>query len=254
MGRTRKDCPLCPATGLLKLSNHLSAVHDIPSSKRRSFISTYKHRDQVGGGGGEPMDSSNSDDGSTDTEDEENLTADTSFESSCSESSCSDHSESSDDDDEVDPWEAIVDEVFDLHRAQMKRRVHEIQNEENISKEKAHKLMRKELSHELNQTFRDRYTMFLKRVQSLKRDTTYQKINDTAKRLRMEDDMDWEESIEEAVNKRKVLLARELTKWKLEDTSDSDSNDDDMEHGDDEDGEEDDESDMDHTGNYYVCT
>ena len=75
----------------------------------------------------------------------------------------------------MDPWEAIVDEVFDLHRAQMKRRAREIQNEDNISKEKAHKLMRKELSQELNQTFRDRYTVFLKRIFEKRRNVSKDK-------------------------------------------------------------------------------
>ncbi len=79
-------------------------------------------------------------------------------------------------------------------------------------------------------------------MQSLKKDPTYRKINDTAKRLRIEDDMDWEESIDAAVSKRKVLLARVLENWEMEDDSESDSDDD---HDSDGDGDADDNEDED---------
>ncbi len=85
---------MCPATGLLKLSNHLSVVHGMDSSQRRQFLSMPRYHNQVGRG--DPIDSSHFEDsdndtGDTDTEDEGNLSSDTSFENSCS-----DHSDSDD--------------------------------------------------------------------------------------------------------------------------------------------------------------
>ncbi len=40
MSRSRKDCPLCPARDLLKLTNHLADVHNMDSSKRHELLNT----------------------------------------------------------------------------------------------------------------------------------------------------------------------------------------------------------------------
>ncbi len=43
MGRQRKDCPLCSAKGLLKLSNHFVQVHDIKEPlQRRHWLDVAK--------------------------------------------------------------------------------------------------------------------------------------------------------------------------------------------------------------------
>ncbi len=192
------------------------------SSTRRHLS---KYHDQIGRGGvkrpfEDDTDSDFSDDSDGDFGQNENHVSDMS-----ADSHYSDNTDFSDDADEseMDPWETLVDEVVNLHRAEMKKRAREIEDKENISKESAHKKMRKELLPQLNETFREKYVNLLKHVRSMTNDSTHRKIVDTAKRFRNEDEMDWEESIEEAVNRRKFLLARELNKWTLDVDTDTES-------------------------------
>ena len=71
----------------------------------------------------------------------------------------------------------------------------------------------------------------------LKKDPTYKKINETAKRMRLDDDMDRAEALELAVETRKILLARIMDEWdpclSLE-SEDDDTDDDDDEDDDDD--------------------
>jgi hypothetical protein len=146
---------------------------------------------------------------------------------------------------ENDPWQILVTEVFDSYRAQMKRRVKRLKNGCDFSGKEAKEQTRVEFTPKLNQTFREKYIAFLKRMRSLRKDSTYKKIADTANRLRVEDDMDWEESIEEAVIRRKLLLARVLDDWNLDFEDDDGHDDDDDDEDDDNDDGHDDDDDND---------
>ena len=41
MPRRRKDCPLCGKQNLVKLSNHLASVHQLPREKRQPYLKPY---------------------------------------------------------------------------------------------------------------------------------------------------------------------------------------------------------------------
>ena len=213
MGRTRKDCPLCPAKGLLKLTNHLANVHDLttPSERKRWT----KYETQTGSGGMKRS----SEDTFSDYSEDSHSDGDSDGENSSSDHNSSDDSDAT----ENDPWYHLVCEVHDSHGAEMMARRREIEKEENLSKKDAHKQMHKEFLPTLTQTFREKYVNFLKKARSLNKDMTHRQIKDTAGRLRDDDQMDWEESIEEAARKRKLLLARELKKWTLGSGGDSNS-------------------------------
>jgi len=96
---------------------------------------------------------------------------------------------------------------------------------ENLSKKDAYKETCKEFASEMNDTFQQKYINLLKRIRALKRDPTYKQIDQTAKRMRLDDeDMDHNEAQAMAVYNRRLLLARVLNQWKLplddEDTDD----------------------------------
>ena len=58
----------------------------------------------------------------------------------------------------------------------------------------------------------------------MKRDPTYKKIAQTAQRLRIEDEMDYEEAVTQAAENRKLLITRTLQQWtpSLSDDEDTD--------------------------------
>ncbi len=219
MGRTTRDCPLCPAKSLVRLPNHLRAIHGMTIQQLQEGGSTSKQW--------ESTDSDESID--TDESTEQSLTE------SVDDSSLSDDSESeSDDAQEDDPWSALVDDVFDEYHTSLTERYRELVAD-GMSKKSALKQTCREFSSDLNQSFRDKYIVLLKRIQLLKKDPTYKKINETAKRMRLEDDMDQEEALDQAVERRKILLARILDQWDPSLSLDSDDDGDSDDHDDDDD-------------------
>ncbi len=184
---------------------------------------------QEGGSASKQWESTDSDE-SIDTDE----SPDQSLTESVDDSSLSDDSESgSDDAEEDDPWSALVDDVFDEYHTSLTERYREMVAD-GTSKKSALKQTRRELSSDMNESFRDKYIVLLKRMQLLKKDSTYKKINETAKRMRLEDDMDQEEALTQAVERRKILLARILDKWDPSLSLDSDDDGDSDDHDDDD--------------------
>ena len=63
---------------------------------------------------------------------------------------------------------------------------------------------------------------YLRLLKGLQRDSTHRKMWKTMKRLKEEEDYDEDESIDSAVNERKLLLQRMLTYAVVMDNSDAD--------------------------------
>ena len=66
------------------------------------------------------------------------------------------------------------------------------------------------------------YKKYHRLLKGLQRDSTHRKMWKTMKRLKEEEDYDEDESIDSAVNERKLLLQRMLTYAVVMDNSDSD--------------------------------
>ncbi len=176
----------------------------------------------------------NSEESSSNTEESEDSSADNSTDhDSDSESvQSTDQSEQSDtdsSDSETDPWSTLVNEVIDEHKEDMTERYRELLSDD-MSRQEAYKQTCAEFMSEMNASFRDKYIDLLKRIRLLKKDTTYKKIDQTAKRLRLEDDMDQDEALEMAVKQRQVLLGRILKEWNipLDSEDENDNNDEDI--------------------------
>ena len=45
MQRGRKDCPLCGKQNLVKLSNHLASVHQLPREKRQPYLTQARFKE-----------------------------------------------------------------------------------------------------------------------------------------------------------------------------------------------------------------
>ncbi len=223
MGRTRRDCPVCMKKGLLRLPNHLKDVHGITAQD----VVTSEHSDD-----GSDISDRDDDDASNNSDIDVDV---------CDEgASCA----------EDDPWEGWVDSTFEQFHQRMKKRVGELTSTSGLDLAEAQKKTAEELLPQMNKELRKKFLEFLKLGYRLKRDSTYQKIMNTAKRIRLDDEMDWEESVTYAAKTRKLLLDRVLQRWisnwgdEADDSDDEDDDDDeDEDDEDDEDGEDGDEDD-----------
>ena len=158
-------------------------------------------------------------DQSEDSDNQSDNTTDTETLSSSDESEVSDDDDSSDS--ETDPWSTLANETIAEHKEDMTERYRELMKDD-MSKQDAYKQTCAEFTSELNASFRHRYIILLKQIRLLRKDPTYKKIDQTAKRMRLEDAMDQEESLEMAVKQRQVLLARILKEWNISLDSESD--------------------------------
>jgi hypothetical protein len=146
-----------------------------------------------------------------------------------------------------DPWEGWVDSTLEQFQQRTKKRVAELRSEHGMRLKDARKTTSEELLPQMNKELRKKFLAFLKLGHRLKQDSTYQKIMDTAKRTRFDDEMDWEESVTYAVKSRKLLLDRVLQRWisdwdyGIDDSDDEDESEDGDDETDDEDDEGDDE-------------
>lgn len=205
MGRTRRDCPLCPVTGLLKLSNHLTEKHDLKTpEKRRPFL---KQR----GAGKKRLYSDLSDEDSYNEEDSEDFQSDDDTEGESTYTDEDTGEDSDEENDDFDPWSDVVDETFDQHLDDMEDKYKELM--EDTTEKKALNNVVKVMSRQLTETLQEKVVKVLKSMHYWRKDSTCVKIMETARRMRIEDDMDWDESIEQAVERRKVLLSRELNRY-----------------------------------------
>ena len=214
MGRTKRDCPICPATDLLKLSNHLAAKHGKTPEERQPYL-------QSGAGVKRLYSEIEDDDTDTYDTDTENASGDDTIDSGTDEDSTED--EDNDNEEEQDPWFDIIDEVFEDHRDEMDEKYDELLKD--MSKKKAARKVVKELSKPLTETLQKRFTSVLRKIHLWRKDPTYKKIKETAKHMQLEYDMDIDESLQQAVERRKVLLTRELNEYTPNFPSDTEADD-----------------------------
>ncbi len=196
MGRIRKDCPVCFKQGLLRLPNHLRDVHGLDPQ--------------------EVMESqSNSGDASISVAsfdaDSESSTVDDA--SDVDEETESDDTESDEEEDAHASalWLTWVSPIFQHFQEDMDERATELA--EDMSTGEAQEITWAEFLPAMNNKLQQKLIIFSNLSHQFKKDPLYQKIMETAKTGRREDDMDWEESVSYAVNKRKLLLDRVLQTW-----------------------------------------
>ncbi len=179
--------------GLLRLPNHLRDVHGLDP---QDVVTSHQDSDDDGG-----SDISHQSDTDTDV----------------------DVSAGGQDD---DPWEDWVDSTLEQFQQRMEKRVAELMTANGMGLAEAQKTTSEELLPEMNKELRKKFLAFLKLGHRLKMNSTYQKIMSTARRIRLDDDMDWEESVTYAVKSRKLLLDRVLQRW-ISDWGDNTNNSDD---------------------------
>ena len=198
MGRSRRDCPVCYKKGLVRLPNHLRTVHgldpqkvmddsiadtsDVIETETEDEIETEQEVETEEGDGTEEE---------TETETEE---------------------ETEDEDEEVtNVWFFWVSPIFEQFEDDMNARVKELA--EDVSIEEAQETTVAEFLPAMNKKLQKELIKFSRLSHQLKKDPLYQKLMATAKRGRQEDEMDWEESVAYAVQKRKFLLDQVLQNW-----------------------------------------
>ncbi len=209
-GRRRRDCPVCHKQGLLRLPNHLRDMHGLDP---QSVMETASVSESEVSESDIDVDDTDSVDSSNDNEEEDTT-----------------ESEEDEDDDEVDeddPWVKWVEDVFQQYEEPMKERMAELMNDTEMSKGDAQDAVLEEFLPRMNHELQHKLVDFSHLRHHFKSDPTYTKIMETAKRGRMEEDMDWEESLTYAAEVRKLLLYRILQKWapKLDDEDSSEDSD-----------------------------
>jgi len=120
--------------------------------------------------------------------------------------------EASEEEADDDPWATWANTIIQQFEEPMKDRVRELENE--YLPVNAQDLVWEEYLAAMNKRLQKVLIGFLNLHHRLRKDPTYQKIVDTAKRAREEDEMDFEESVTHAVKRRKLLLDRVLEQWK----------------------------------------
>lgn len=166
--------------------------------------------------------------GTEDSDDESNSSPDTSEDESST--STDDESEDNMDDDdedaeedETDPWEEFIQTVHEHYQEDMDEAVADLMQRDGISKGDAVHEVYENYLPRLNKRLRGLLVKFMCHARELKQDPTYKKIVQTAKRLRDEDDMDYEESVTQAAEARKVLITRTLKQWEPDSSDEDDS-------------------------------
>lgn len=108
-------------------------------------------------------------------------------------------------DDDPELYEEIAEKAWKPYRMQFDNLVEKFTSEgqsESEAKQSAYNLVL--TGH--RKTFRNEFTEMLLKMEQLRQDPTYKAVMKTAKRLREDDENDFDESIRSAVNKRKYLI------------------------------------------------
>ena len=155
------------------------------------------------------------------------------------------------DTDEEDPWDAWINVAYTKFKVDMKKKAVKLKNEDDATKEDAYKLTMEEFRPRLNEEIRKSLLAFLQHHHLLSIDPTYKKIMQSAQAARDGDDMDWDESVNYAIEQRKFLLDKLLRQWifdfdGVDDEDDDEDADDEEDEDDDDDNEDDDGDDDDH--------
>jgi len=137
-----------------------------------------------------------------------------------------DDTESEEEDDD-DPWEDWVEEVFQHYQEAMKEKAASLVDSTEMSAEEARDVVLEQCLPSMNTQLQHKLVDFSYLRHLFRSDSTFNKIMETAKRARIEEDMDWEESLTHAAETRKLLLDRILRRWtpNMEDHSDEEDSD-----------------------------
>jgi len=152
---------------------------------------------------------------------------------------------------DMDPWDVFRDRVKVLKLKDFKAAMKTLRKE-GLGKKRAQIRTYNQMLPELQKALRQVYIDHLKWVHVLREDPLHKAILETRNRMMDEDDMDFNEAVEAAVNQRKYLLNRVFQSIEEPDTDDEDEEEDDTDEEDDDeddmdadDEEDDDEDDMD---------
>jgi len=146
---------------------------------------------------------------------------------------------------EMDPWDVFRDRVKTEKLKDFKVLMKTLRKE-GLGKKLAQYRAYNELLPKLQKALRQVYIDHLKWVHVLREDPLHKAILETRNRLIDEDDMDYNEAVEAAVNQRKYLLNRVFQPIEEPDTDEEDEDDDDEDEDDtdeEDDMDEDDEED-----------
>ena len=131
----------------------------------------------------------------SDTESDTDSDASSSSESD-NDSNDEEEEEEEEDDDSNSPWTVWVDDVWDEYEARVRRKTDTLMDDdEYLSKEAATETAIEAYLPDMNRTLRRTFLGFSVLTKRFKKDPMHQKIFETAKRAREEDEMDWEESL-----------------------------------------------------------
>jgi hypothetical protein len=122
------------------------------------------------------------------------------------------------------PWSDWIEDVFGYYQQDMRDAVADLVEHDDISRDQAECEVYEDYLPRMNKRLRGKLVKFMCHTREMKRDPTYKKIVQTAQRLRIEDEMDYEEAVTQAAENRKLLITRTLQQWtpSLSDDEDTD--------------------------------
>ena len=170
-----------------------------PRAVRITVFSNYNHFVQKGYGNFE--------------DDDDDIESSQESEQSSQSSQSSEEMESSGEEEEehVDPWSPIQNEVCNRHEAQLKALINEYEqngDSPEVARIKAENALLPVYRKELRKVFLE----FLQWMHAMKKDPTFRKVMETRQDLKDTERYDWLESTELAIDKRKFLLNRLFVK------------------------------------------
>ena len=149
-----------------------------------------------------------------------------------------------DDVSDMDPWEVFRDRVKALNLKDFKHLVKALRKE-GLGKKLAQIQAYNEMLSELRKALRSVYIDHLQWVHVLREDPIHKAILETRNKMMDEEDMDFNEAVEAAVNQRKYLLNRVFQPLEEPDTDDENEEEDDTDEEDDMDADDEEDEDQD---------
>ena len=148
------------------------------------------------------------------------ITSESGYESEATIESEGSEDRSDESDEEMSPWDVIINKTFQLYQPEYEEKVNELMEEgcnDEIARQTAYQLM--------YETYREQigkhYLGLISWQQDIKRDPVHRKIATTVRRLRDEEEYEPQEAWKYAVDKRKYLLDNVLDRYDPPPTEDS---------------------------------
>lgn len=138
-----------------------------------------------------------------------------------SESQQSENSSEETDEDEMSPWDVIINKTFQIYKPEYVQKVDDLK-ESGYNDEEAHKVAYRHMFKSYRDQIGQHYLGQMLWYNDMRRDPVHKKIKSTAKRLREEEEYETSEAWKYAVKKRKFLLDNVLNAYYPPSTEDSD--------------------------------